>query len=67
MTQGHIKRKNRHFEITATDSNVLTATFESKVIDLFGIGANEEKEGGVEETRPFIHQVQFHGPQGEII
>ena len=67
MTQGHIEQKNRHFEITATDSNVLTTTFESEVIDLFGIGANEEKKGGVEEMRPFIHQVQFHRPQGETI
>ena len=43
----------------------MKTTFESNVIDLFGIGAskiNEEKE-----TKPFIHQIRIHGPQGEVV
>jgi hypothetical protein len=39
---------------------------ESNVVNLFGISANKD-EGNTKETKPFTHQVRFHGPQGEII
>lgn len=56
-----------HFGNTDTVSHVVPTTPESKnVVDLFGIGASKIKEGGV-ETKPFTHQVRFHGPQGEIV
>jgi hypothetical protein len=32
---------------------------------LYVVGANLEE--GREKTKPFIHQIQLHGPQGEII
>jgi hypothetical protein len=64
--QGHTRQQNGHFEIKSTVSDVLTTTPESSVVDLFGIGAKEVKKG-TEGTRPFIHQVQFHGPQGEVV
>ena len=44
----------------------MTSTPESKIIDLFGIGASK-LEGEEKETKPFIHQVRFHGPQGEVV
>jgi hypothetical protein len=38
----------------------------SNVVNLFAIGAsNDNKEN--KETKPFVHQVRFHGPQGEIV
>ena len=65
-TRGHTKQ-NGHFETTNTVSNVLTTTTsESSVVDLFGVGARETEEG-TKETRPFIHQVRFLGPQGEVV
>jgi hypothetical protein len=65
-TPGHTEQKDEHFAFknTLADSNVITTTTESIVVDLFGIGA---KEGRMKETRPFIHRVHFHGPQGEVV
>jgi hypothetical protein len=66
MTQGHDIELQEHFETTSTFSSVTTTQPELNVVNLFSIGASKgEKEK--EETKPFIHQVQFHGPQGEII
>ena len=56
---------NEHFENTNTVSNVLPCQPESKIVELFTIDASRKK--GVEETKPFIHQIRFHGPQGEIV
>ena len=33
---------------------------------MFSIGASKNK-GETKETKPFIHQVRFHGPQGEVV
>ena len=63
-TQIHTQQQNGHFEISNTVSHVKTTIPESNVVDLFGIGASIIIR---EETRPFIHQVQFHGPQGEVV
>ena len=45
-------------------SNV-TTTSESNIVELFSIGTSAEREG--KETVPFIHQVRFQGPRGEIV
>ena len=34
------------------------------IADLFTIGASKNSK---EETKLFVQQVQFHGPQGEIV
>jgi hypothetical protein len=39
-------------------------TSESDIVDLFSIGANNKE---VKATNPFIHQVRFLGPQGEVV
>ena len=36
------------------------------MVNLFTIGASKDKKEK-DETKPFIHQVQFHRPQGEIV
>ena len=62
----HTERIKGHSELTNTVSHVLTITIESNIVDLFGIGASKSKKE-TENTTLFVHQVQFHGPQGEII
>jgi hypothetical protein len=53
-----------HFEKTNTLS--VTTSSEINVVNLFSIGASKmDKE--IKEVKPFIHQVKFHGPQGEVI
>ena len=53
--------------IGSTDTrSFVTTTSESNVVNLFSIGASEEKEEK-RKTEPFVHQVRFHGPQGEIV
>jgi len=54
------------FESTTTVSPVSTIESELNVVDLFSIGASKEN-GEKEVTKPFIHQVRFHGPQGEVV
>ena len=66
MTPEYIGQDKKHFENTDRISNVITAKNESNVVNLFGIGAKKDK-GDREETKPFIHQVRFHGPQGEVV
>jgi hypothetical protein len=58
--------QKEHFEIRDTVSHVLTTTVKSNIVDLFSIGASKIK-GEIKDTKPFVHQVQFHGPQGEIV
>ena len=57
---------NEHFSNTSTTSNVSTSLLESDVVNWFTIDASKNKKEK-DETKPFIHQVQFHGPQGEIV
>ena len=57
-------RRNGHSNITNTVSNVSNSNDESNIADLFTIGASKNSK---EETKPFIQQVQFHGPQGKIV
>lgn len=59
-------QQNEHYGNTDTVSNVNITYSESNVVNLFSIGASEatKKEN---KTDPFIHQVQFHGPQGERV
>src|ERR1700679_1351095 len=65
-TRGDTIQQNGLIGSTSTIPSVFTTTSESNVVDLYGIGA--EKTGIEKEaTRPFIHQVRFHGPQGEVI
>ena len=55
-----------HYRNTVTVPNVPTTCAESNVVDLFTIGASGDTERKF-ETKPFIHQVQFKGPQGEVV
>ena len=64
-TQQYTERHG-HFENTDIFSHVTTTKPESHVVDLFSISASEAKIGK-KETKPFIHQIQLHGPQGEIV
>jgi transposase InsO family protein len=65
-TQGYTKQKKGHSEFSNTVSHVITTTTESNVVDLFSVGANKNKRN-IKEAKPFIHQVKFQGPQGEVI
>jgi hypothetical protein len=51
---------------THTVPSVVSSQQKSDIIELFSIGACKvtKKE---RETKPFIHQVKFKGPQGEVI
>jgi transposase InsO family protein len=67
MTRNYISEQQIiHHGHKDTVPNVNTTYSESKVVNLFTIGASTttRKE---KETKPFIHRVQFHGPQGEIV
>jgi hypothetical protein len=50
----------------STNSNVDSAVFESYIVDLYAVGAESDKKGK-NSTKPFIHQIHIHGPQGEIV
>jgi hypothetical protein len=41
-------------------------TTELDIVDLFDIGASEEK-GRIRNTKPFRHRVRLHGPRGEVV
>jgi hypothetical protein len=51
----------------STVSNVQTSNFESDIVDLYTADANLGKGGELSQAKPFIHQVQLHRPQGEIV
>jgi hypothetical protein len=57
-------QQNEHLGNKCTAPNVNTT--ESEVVNLFTIGASKDMKKE-KETKPFTHQVQFHGPQGEIV
>ena len=59
-------QQNEHFGITSTVSNVTTYENESNIVNLFTISASKDTKEE-KETKPFIHRVQFQGPQGEIV
>ena len=61
-----VEQGKEHLEIMTTVLHVLPSQIESKIIDLFTIDASKE-EKGIKETKPFIHQIRLHGPQGEIV
>ena len=50
----------------STVPNVNPTVSESNIVDLYAVGAktDEKREN---TTKPFIHQIRLHGPQGEII
>jgi hypothetical protein len=52
-------------ESTDTCSNVAPNS-KSSIVELFSIGTSEENDRKG-KTEPFIHQIRFHGPQGEVI
>ena len=64
-TQGD-KQKDRRIRKAEVVSSIKTDTPESIIVNLFAISAHNKKEKE-RTTKPFIHQVCFHGPQGEII
>ena len=67
MTQkSNTKQQEGLYGNTDTFSPVTTTTSELNIVDLFGIGASEELEEK-RITKPFVHQVRLHGPQGEIV
>jgi hypothetical protein len=51
----------------STVSNVKPTNFESDIVDLYTADANLGKKGELGQAKPFIHQVQLHGPQGKIV
>jgi hypothetical protein len=63
------EQQDRIIGSTDIPSPVTTIITECNIVDLFSIGANKEIEEieAMRVTRPFVHQVRFHGPQGEII
>ena len=50
----------------STNSNVDSAVIEPTIVDLYTVGANVN-EKGKNNTRPFIHQIQIQGLQGEVV
>jgi transposase InsO family protein len=66
-TREHTTEQEKEvIDSTNTFSPVTTTHSELNIVDLFSIGASKEKEEK-EVTKPFIQQVRFHGPQGEIV
>ena len=65
-TQEYTEQQKDHFGNTDTFSHVITTKSESNVVELFSVGASKAKEKA-KETKPFIHQVRFYGPQGEVV
>ena len=51
---------------TNIPSSVTTITSEFNIVDLFSIGANKEIEE-IKATKPFTHEVRFHGPHGDVV
>ena len=39
----------------------------SIIIDLYAVDIRSDKEQNVRGTKPFIHQIWLHGPQGEVV
>ena len=67
MTQSHdSEQQTEDYGNKNTVSNVNTMYSESNVVNLFSISASETTKKET-KTNPFIHQVQFHGLQGEIV
>jgi len=60
-----IEQQTKFIGNTSTRLPVTTPS-NLNVVNLFSIGANKgREEKGI--TKPFIHQVRLHGPQGEIV
>jgi hypothetical protein len=59
-------QQNEHYGPKDTVPDVNTTLTESEVVNLFTIGASKNIRKG-NDTKPFIHQVHFKGPQGEIV
>jgi transposase InsO family protein len=65
-TPENVGQQNRLLGNTHTVPSVVPSQQKTNVIELFNIGTSEiTKEE--RETKPFIHQVKFKGPQGEAI
>lgn len=60
------EQQKGHFGNTDTFLCKMTTNSKSNVVDLFSISASKGKEEA-KGTKPFIHQVQFHRPQGEVV
>jgi hypothetical protein len=62
------ERKEELFDSTNTFLPVTMIPSEFNIVDLFSIGASKGKEEkGLRVTEPFVYQVRFHGPQGEVV
>lgn len=66
MTPKDTEQQEDHSEITTIILHVLLNQLKSKIINLFRTDASKEEEKR-KGTRPFIHQIQLHGLQGEIV
>lgn len=56
------KQGDQGITTSSTVSDVNSAVTESNIVDLYAVVAKSE-EGG-EKTKPFIHQIKLHRPQG---
>lgn len=50
-----------------TVSHVFPITNESHIIDLYTVGTKSDEQRNERKIKPFVHQVQLLGPQGEIV
>ena len=65
-TQSHSTKQQMEIIGDKNTCSPVTTSPKSNIVELFSIGASKEKEEN-RKTEPFIHQVQFHGPRGEVI
>ena len=65
-TRNHSTEQQAEFIGGTSTFSPVTTSLESNIVELFGVGASKEREEE-RKTKPFTHQVRFHGPQGEIV
>ena len=52
---------------TSTCTHVNPAEHESIIVDLYAADIRSDEERNIRATKPFIHQIRLHGPQGEVV
>jgi hypothetical protein len=49
--------------VVIPDTNMYLAKAQSIVVDLYGVESEDEQRN----SQPFLHTIELHGPQGEIV